>query len=91
MFDRKYIKYKKLKRPCDAFYHQRGNIPSLLHMRVFHLEAIHFGEINTLPGGIFGTPIGLDPDFGSQRTRTFGLTRDPPESQFEIVNTINVD
>ncbi len=43
------------------------------------------------PGGIFGTPVGLDPDFWSQRTRTLGLTRDPPESQFQIVNTDNVD
>ncbi len=52
------------------------------------------GMKNTLhifPGGIFGTPVGLDPDFRSQRTRTLGLTRDPPESQFEIVNTDNVD
>ncbi len=32
----------------------------------------------------FGTPLGLDPDFRSQRTRTLGLTRDPPESQFPI-------
>ncbi len=45
----------------------------------------------SIPGGIFGTPVGLDPDFRSQRTRTLCLTRDPPESQFEIVNTDNVD
>ncbi len=25
--------------------------------------------------GIFETPVGLDPDFGSQRTQTLGLTR----------------
>ncbi len=42
--------------------------------------------IFTFPGGISGTPVGLDPDFRSQRTRTLGLTRDPPESQFQIVN-----
>ncbi len=40
-------------------------------------------QITQFPGGISGTPMGLDPDFRSQRTRTLGLTRDPPESQFQ--------
>ncbi len=44
---------------------------------VFFMEMLH-------PGGIFGTPMGLDPDFRSQKTRTLGLTRDPPESQFQL-------
>ena len=42
---------------------------------------------NINPEGIFETPVGLDPDFRSHRTRTLGLTRDPPESQFLSVNT----
>ena len=45
----------------------------------------------TGPGSIFGTLKGLSPDFWSQKTRTLGLTRDPPESQFPIVDTDNVD
>ncbi len=49
------------------------------------------GSVIPIPGGIFVTPVGLDPDFRSQRTQTLGLTRDPPESEFEIVNTDNVD
>ncbi len=51
------------------------------------------GELyySKIPGGIFGTPVGLDPDLRSQGTRTLGLTGDPPESQFQIVNTDNVD
>ncbi len=43
------------------------------------------------PEGIFETPVGLDPDFRSHRTRALGLTRDPPESQFLSVNTDDVD
>ncbi len=46
---------------------------------------------NGLPGSIFGTLKGLSPDFWFQKTQTLGLTRDPPESKFQIVNTDNVD
>ena len=53
--------------------------------------AINNDRTLTNPGSIFGTLKGLSPDFGSQKTRTLGLTRDPPESQFPIVNTDNVD
>ncbi len=52
---------------------------------------LHEFIIMRFSGGIFGTPVGLDPDFRSQRTRTLGLTRDPPESRFKIVNTDNFD
>ncbi len=43
------------------------------------------------PVNIFGTLKGLDLYFWSQKTRTLSLTIDPPESQFLIVNTDNVD
>ena len=43
------------------------------------------------PGSIFGILKGLSPDFGSRKTLTLGLTRDPPESQFPIINSDNVD
>ena len=43
-------------------------------------------------GSIFGTLKCLSPDFWSQKTRTLGLIKDPPESpQFLIANTDNVD
>ncbi len=58
-------------------------------MRINHCMGDVLMNLN--PGGIFGTPVGRDPDFRSQRTRTLGLTRDPSESQFQIVNTDNVD
>ena len=44
-----------------------------------------------IPGSIFGTLKGMSPDFWSQKTRSLGLTRDLPESQFPVVNTDNVD
>ncbi len=34
------------------------------------------------PEGIFETPVGLDPDFWSQRTLTLGLTRALQNSDF---------
>ncbi len=40
--------------------------------------------VYTNPEGIFETPVGLDPDFWSQRTRTLG-----PESQFGTTSTGN--
>ena len=36
----------------------------------------------TLPEGIFETPVGLDPDFQSQRTQTLDLTRVRGNSDF---------
>ncbi len=46
---------------------------------------------NTNPANIFGTLKGLNLYFWSQKTQTLSLTRDPPESQFLIVNTDSVD
>ncbi len=42
---------------------------------LFYSALIVFHWVLSIPGGIFGTPVGLDPDFQSQRTRTLGLTR----------------
>ena len=44
-----------------------------------------------LPANIYGTLKGLSPYFWSRKTRTLSLTTDPPESQFQIVNTDSVD
>ncbi len=46
---------------------------------------------NMSPANIFGTLKVLNPYFWSQKTWTLSLTRDPPESQFLIVNTDSVD
>ncbi len=56
-----------------------------------NLDLTDINRNNSFPANIFGTLEGLNPYFWSQKTRTLSLSRDPPESQFLIVNTDSVD
>ncbi len=79
------------KMQCGSVQSPTNNRKSSKYIFKGALNSYYLTTVIPIPGGIFGTPVGLDPDFRSQRTRTLGLARDPPESQFQIVNTDNVD
>ncbi len=74
--------------------HRRAENPwgKMLNLYCFYLRLVSMQHTRKeSPANIFGTLKGLSPCFWSQKTRTLSLTRDPPESQFLIVNTYTVD